>query len=394
MSKPYTPLFNRTYLTVLVWFSAITVLILATQTGSGALPKLEKAEEHAIYWSSYEDAGNQLSLLIPTASAITDQDIAAQQLLQSQLEAKLATFAFTQGSGYELTLFPDYIDLRIYWDDADQAPDTLNLWQTLATPPNESLSNHLLSQVNAKRYLSIPSERRDASLTYLRGLFTQTNNAFNLASTGRYNDYLAAATAVFMGDDAEDMAEDFIDHNLFAKQEAEASSALSKRFPLRTSASLVSDVEENQGGDFRLITGSTLADRPSPEYMVDRLAVSTAQQALAAHQANTGLNYTLKYASLHDVGYFVMDLQSQYPVKGQLSAIANQVTDDKVALAKEGLVSSWLALSDSPSSLRNALNRVALYQLPLDTLKNLEDVINDADDDQIMQKAKILLTAK
>ncbi|MGB0732885.1 MAG: hypothetical protein ACPGPF_03940 [Pontibacterium sp.] len=386
MSKPYTPLFNRTYLTILVWFSAITVLILATQTGDDDFPQLETTENKPVYWTDTMDMGNQLNVLIPTPSALRTEDNTRQFLLKSLLEAQLASFALTAGSQYSTHVFSDHVAVRITWSSPDAKPAIKNLWDVLTRPVSAELYDHLVAQAQARSYIiqNKVNKQPSSKITpeqYIARMFAPLDTP--IPSSQQLLTDLSYSTVTVMGEEAEDIADEINEYWPLSRITVSPRQAAHSGQPAQ--------IAYKEGNNFVLIMGQVLSARANEQYLAERLAIGVVQLALAAHQNNTGLEYTIKFASLRDAGYATFSLISPYPIAPQLAAIRAQLTEDRVNEAKRHLLSSWQAIPDNPDSLGGALNRLAFYQLAPNALNNLRHRVEDLDNDKILVTAKRLL---
>jgi len=95
MSEAKSPLFNRTYLKIIIWIVAIAIVLLtAGQNKDPDFIRIKKRPDAPLYYVSQEKSPYlQLHFLLRTGVAINSDQQLLQTLLQQQIEQQLAGLA-------------------------------------------------------------------------------------------------------------------------------------------------------------------------------------------------------------------------------------------------------------------------------------------------------------
>jgi len=359
MSTEYKPLFNRTYLKVLM-VGCVLAIIWLSSLGQQQHRSQGNVEDQPLYWLQIDDAGDpdslpdQLQVILPTDSAFSGAEQDRQHwrgsILRERLQQQLGT-----SYRYDIQVADDYLGFTLYSND-QQLPALSPLMQALAQPVDVDQWQAQLKQAQARRYLQqqAPEQQLLARLGDRLGkpgpLPLEWQRMF------RQPRYLLA------GVDAESRAEELSD-SLPAWQAVEPTNhhepvlAGSARLEMSSARSM-------------LMMANTVPARTRAGFMRQHLIVATSQLALTRYPPSSDSHYRLKWKSLHSGGYQAVIFFSELPLNSsQLQAFRDRITPELVEEARTGLRQR---LANSDRTVRwqlNVLQLIARYQLPMDSLK-------------------------
>lgn len=382
MSEPYQPLFNRTYLKVLVWLSAFAVLYLATM-GSREPDYLElnSAEKLPIYWVENESEQTNVAVLLPTGGALTRSEKQLQTLLAQVLENQMAAQALPEGIEYQLQQAPDQLILTFQWEDQDNLPDWSSLFSGLLSSVESSRWQPVLEKLKARDYLQSHKTNNQLLNSYFQHLTGGELSDPLALLNSRYQSMLNNARFFISGKDSDELAEQLMDQppRLVPSTRPDrniASSQLEKILP--------------SGNDHRyhLLVGAEIPVRNSADFIVHKLAAHTLQNALAQTSTSLKFEYRQLWSSLEDVGYRALLLHADQPLDNLMQALENRITPELAENSRDQVISQWRERMTEERNQISALQQVAFYGLPADTLNTYSERLGSVDISNIVKLAK------
>ena len=382
MSEPYQPLFNRTYLKVLVWLSAFAVLYLATM-GSREPDYLElnSAEKLPIYWVENESEQTNVAVLLPTGGALTRSEKQLQTLLAQVLENQMAAQVLPEGIEYQLQQAPDQLILTFQWQDQDELPNWSSLFSGLLSSVEASRWQPVLEKLKARDYLQSHKTNNQLLNRYFQHLTgAELSDPLALLNS-RYQSMLNNARFFISGNDSDELAEQLMDQppRLVPSTRPDrniASSQLEKILP--------------SGNDrrYHLLVGAEIPVRNSADFIVHKLAAHTLQNALAQTSTSLKFEYRQLWSSLEDVGYRALLLHADQPLDNLMQALENRITPELAENSRDQVISQWKERMTEERNQISALQQVAFYGLPADTLNTYSERLGNVEISDIVKLAK------
>lgn len=385
MSEPYKPLFNRTYLKIIMWVSAIAILYLATlDSQEPDYLELNRAENLPVYWVENKADTTNLSVLLPTGSAISNSDKQLQTLLAQILESQLAAQVLPDSIRYRLSQAQDHLNLEFSLTSLDEQPDWQALFANLQQPIEPVLWQPVLEKLKARDYLQ--SHKTDQQL--LNSFFTRLTGGDQqdplMQLNSRYQVMLNNARFFVSGDDAEDLAEQLTEQ----PPRLVPSSVSMRQLNSHTQEQILPASNDSR---FHLLLGSTIPPRNSDQFAAHKLAAHLLQDALAQTSERLSFDYRQLWASLQDGGYSALLLHADQPLDNLLTALRNRLTTEQADISRSQVIENWQMRMAEENNQLTALRQVALYQLPLDTLSKYSEQLRAVSSDQVVTLASASL---
>ena len=382
MSEPYQPLFNRTYLQIVMWLSAFAVLYLATM-GSQEPDYLElnRAEKHPIYWVENESEQTNLAVLLPTGGALTRSEKQLQTLLSQVLENQMAAQILPEGIEYQLQQAPDQLILTFQWKDQDNLPDWSSLFSGLLSPIEASRWQPVLEKLKARDYLQSHKTNNQLLNSYFQQLTGGELNDPLALLNSRYQSMLNNARFFISGNDSDELAEQLMEHppRLAPTTRPDRNIARSQQEKILPS-----------GNDrrYHLLVGAEIPVRNSADFIVHKLAAHTLQTALAQTSTSLKFEYRQLWSSLEDVGYRALLLHADQPLDNLMQALENQITPELAENSRNQVINQWRERMTDEHNQISALQQVAFYGLPADTLNTYSERLGSVEISDIVKLAK------
>lgn len=379
MENAYQPFFSRKQLTVLMWFSLLAILVLSSLgPGEVEYQKIEHNKDKTVYWMELDDQLNTLTLLLPTQPALSQS---AQQLQQLKAQVLLKRLQNHRSTGFTYNVYPrqDRIELSLNWAGDARLPDIKKLLSDLNQPVEPSRWQDVLTTLEARDYLDNKSTEAKAIQHFYTLLQHESDNVLAKLSS-EYTSMFSDITYVVSGEDADDHAE------LIAELVTETASVTSG--PLLTALATGEISDTSDSSRYLLLTGSTIPARNNPEFVAQRLTAQVLQDLLAAYKAQYNIDYRLLWGSLNSGGYQAVILQSEQNPVAILPQLQALIDDDLVEASQNRLANQWLERMRDLQNQIQAMNLVAFYQLPTNTLEDYVEEILDQDRDQVVKLAK------
>jgi len=382
MSDSYQPLFNRTYLKIIMWCSAFAVLYLATMGNQEPeFPSLEQMAQKPVYLIDEDNDATELSLLLPTGSALSAGERQLQTLLAQVLQNRMDSQRLPSQLQYNVQQAADYVSLNLRWQGEEQAPDWQVLWQQLQAPVDITAWQPVLEKLKAREYLQSHKPEQQLLNTFFAQLTGGDHNTPLALLNSRYQQMLLQATYVVWGDERDAWAQRIVT--------ALPEGVVSKPTP----RSLITSGGEYQlpaGNDLRyyLLLGNSAPARADAQFVQHKLAAHTLLAAVQTVRKNLNFEYRQQWASLQDGGYGVLLLSAETPLNAVLSQVTQNLTEEQVSSSRNQLIRQWQERMTDPTLQRLALQQVAFYQLPLDTLRQYTEQLSETDTESVLTLAR------
>jgi len=384
MTNEYRPLFNRKYITGLMWFSLIAILIL-TSMGPGDVEyqTVETNDERTIYWMELDDQPIQLVLLLPTAPALNPIQQQLQQLKSLVIQQRLRALSSPIYS-YTVTPRADRIEIGLHWAMGQELPNLTEIWDTLRAPVEASHWEEANKTLQARHYLEAQSSEQQLINRFYQQLQPpNTDSALNLL-TEAYAQLFIRPSYAISGDDAEDYIETI---------EQQLPQSISVTAPQPTYIGKGDLVRETNAQDsYQLLLGKQISHRASEQFVAQRLTAQTLQDLLNEYKDQHKLSFRLLWAALETTGYQAIILGGQQNPGPILPQLQQLISDDLVESSQNRLAAAWQERMRDNKNQVQALTLIAFYRLPTDTMESYIEQIMDLDTDDIIEMTKQALT--
>ena len=380
MTSEYSPLFNRKYITGLMWFSLIAILILSSMgPGDVEYQSVDKNDDQTIYWMELDDQPIQLSLLLPTTPALNATQQQLQQLKGQILQDRLRNLASPKYS-YTVTPRSDRIEISLHWAAGQELPNLATIWDTLKAPIEASRWENTLKTIKARHYLDAQSDEQQLINRFYQQLQPSNNAPVLSLLDHSYRALFSSPRFAISGDDVED-------HIEILEEQLPQIPAIEEVMPEKIGHSPL--IREKTNNDtFRILLGGYIGHRGSDEFVAQRLTAQTIQDLLTEYKDQHQLSFRLLWAALRSTGYQAIIIdgkQNPGPILPQLQQL---VSEELVERSQNRLAATWQERMRDNQNQVQALNLIAFYQLPTDTLETYIDQILDQDSDDIIEMAQ------
>ncbi len=380
MTNEYRPLFNRKYITGLMWFSLIAILIL-TSMGPGDVEyqTVETNDKQTIYWMELDDQPIQLVLLLPTTPALNPIQQQLQQLKSLVIQQRLRSLSSPIYS-YTVTPRADRIEIGLHWAMGQELPNLTEIWDTLRAPVEASRWEEANKTLQARHYLEAQSSEQQLINRFYQQLQPpNTDSALNLL-TEAYAELFIRPRYAISGDDAEDYIETI-------EQQLPQSTSITT--PQQTNISNGDLVREtNTHNSYQLLLGKQISHRASEQFVAQRLTAQTLQDLLNEYKDQNKLSFRLLWAALETTGYQAIILGGQQNPGPILPQLQQLISDDLVESSQNRLAAAWQERMRDNKNQVQALTLIAFYRLPTDTMESYIEQIMDLDTDDIIEMTK------
>jgi hypothetical protein len=383
MTNEYRPLFNRNYITGLMWFSLIAILIL-TSMGPGSVEyhEVETNKGKNIYWMELDDQPMQLVLLLQTPPALNTHRQQLQQLKSLVLQQRLRSLASTSYS-FNVTPRQDRIEIAIQWASDQELPDLKTIWQTLSAPVETSRWEDTLKNIQARHYLDAQSEEQQLINRFYHQLQPNDTSSPLSKLERAYADLFTMPNIAISGEDADDYAEAV--EELFAKEIATHKSPNIDNTVQLEIAKQPLQREVSNSQDFHILLGQTISARNSEFFIPERITAQVLQDVLAEYKYQHQLDFRILWSALKTTGYQALILKGRHNPEPILPQLQQRITDEVIEQSQNRLAATWEERMREDDNQIQALNLIAFYQLPTDTMEEYIDMILDQDPDEVIQ---------
>ncbi|WP_299181477.1 hypothetical protein [uncultured Neptuniibacter sp.] len=378
MTNEYRPLFNRKYISGLMWFSLLAILILSTMgPGEVEFYPVESNRDKTVYWMELDEQPITLTLLLPTGEAINSTQRQLQQLKSHIIQSRLQKFS---SPNYSYSVIPrqDRIEITFGWNQ-QHVPELDAIWDSLTQPIETSQWQAELKNIQARHYLSSQTPDQMVAEQFFIQLQPDTGGVLDQLPAAYHRMFQAPRYAI-SGDSADELV------SLVEKQLPQHSSAQQRQKPIPTRQQSITEVHE--GANYRLLIGRSISARNSELYIEERITAHLLQQLLTQQQSQHKVSFRLLWAALETTGYQAFILEGRSNPGPMLSQLQQQVTEELVEVSQKQLAEQWHERMRDLANQTQALNLIAFYSLPEDTMENYTDQILDQDPDEIIIAAR------
>ena len=400
MSESKSPLFNRTYLKIIIWVVAIAIVLLtAGQNRSPDYLKIDRYENTPLYSTQQNDATYlQIGLLFRTGAAISNEEQLLQTLLLQTIQQQLNSFAeqplFTRLETHlKAEATPDRIkiNLAIPAKYSAQPGDILKVTKSLLQQLQEFYPQETLEQrwnrLEAELYLS----QKDSESQLLNLFFNQITGPASVHPLQRFSDFYrnsispATLTLTLQGPSLETLPQ--LLSSLLPDYQSSSplpATAVSPEFRRL----------KPTGNQSYLLAGLTLPGRQQNNFAQELLAVRTLQQLLN----QPGLPESrLIWKSLDKQGYLAMILHgtkisAEPRVDSIMQSVLSQLNDDLINATRSQLQDDFKRQMEQTDAQLSQLDTIAFYQLPVDYLARFDKQLTQAENQPVRELITHYLT--
>lgn len=398
MSDVKPPLFNRTYLKIIIWIVAIAIVFLtAGQNSNSDFIRIHKHPDLPLYYVDNDDSTLQLSFLFRTGVAINSEQQLLQQLLLQQAEQQLAELTnqqpfSTMNAALSAGISADKLQISITLPAKQAKADTLKtmaeqlLERLRAYHPDTDLEQRW-AHLEAAQYLNL----KDPENRLLSTFGDLINSPVSVHPLQRFADFFhhsvrpEAVTLTLKGPDTEPLAEQLSSLLIASSDNTRINQPLSPRHQ-RLSP---------QGNQTYRLSGIALPGRQQPQFATELLAIRTLQQLL---QQQSQLTARLVWKSLDKQGFVAMILQGSKINANEnldplMQTLLAQLDDPLINDTRDMLHNNYQTQIEAIESQLSLLDTIAFYQLPLDYLNDFEEKLNQVDNAEVKKLITLFLTS-
>ncbi|MBN3562358.1 hypothetical protein [Aliamphritea spongicola] len=399
MADTYKPMFNRTYLKVMLWIVAIAIVFLsASGRDTNNYLNIETIENKPIYFAEPDDTETlSVQLIFGLGPALNDEQKLLHKLLSQRLQQVLNSNTVNNlvapaKASLQQSLQDDRITLLLSTEaegtnqlsqllpqllqalnHSDMTTGTEAEWNRLKAElylENQTAENRLLSAFTDTLSDKSSVHPLQRFPTWARNVFS--NHNLTLAVSGP-----DAATAARL------LAEELPSRGLTEQ-------------PLSTSASF----QQRQtlpaiGNEAYALAGLSLPGRQSDSFMAQLIAVKSLQQTLTTLQPDVSTR--LLWKSLDQQGYFALLLYGQRP-PADISALTplnrrllNATDINVISATRENIKENFLERMSEQQAQLGLLNTLAFYRLPTDYISGFADRLADTSDEAVQEQLQTML---
>ncbi|WP_271272716.1 hypothetical protein [Aliamphritea hakodatensis] len=399
MADTYKPMFNRTYLKVLLWIVAIAIVFLsASGRDTNRYLNIEKTENKPVYFTEPDDAEIlSVQMIFGLGPALSDEHKLLHKLLSRRLQNVLISPSVTRllspvQASLQQTLQDDRLTLLFSTrtTDTDQLNQLLpQLLQALNNSDITTATDAEWNRLKAELYLENQTAE-NRLLSAFTGTLSDTSSVHPLQRFPAWARNIFSnhnLTLVISGPDAAAaariLAEDLPSQEL-ARQTLSTPASFQQRQTLPTI-----------GNEAYALAGLSLPGRQSDTFMAQLIAVKSLQQTLPALQPDVSTR--LLWKSLDQQGYFALLLYGQRPPADtsaltQLNRRLLEATDSSVISAtRDSIKESFLERMSEQQAQLGLLNTLAFYRLPTDYISEFADRLADTSDEAVLDQLQTML---
>ncbi len=379
MENEYRPFFSRKQLNILMWFSLIAILVL-TSLGPGEVEyqEIQHNQNKTVYWMELDEQLNTLTLLLPSEPALNSSH---QQLQQLKAQVLLSRLKKLNSTTYTYNVYPrqDRIELSLSWAVDNKTPDIQQLLKELQQPVQSNDWMEVLKTLKARDYLNGKAIEEQAIEKFFSHFQAEIPDTL-ITLPSSYARLFDNITYVISGHNAEDIMEQVSaitpDHSGAQFNAAQT--------PLAADLELHSD----QSQLFVFLTGEPIPPRADEQFAAQRVSAQVLQDLLESQQQSYSYKYRLLWGALHSTGYRAVIIKTDQPAKAILSQLQTLITEDAVESSQKRLIVQWQERMRDLKNQIQAMNLIAYYDLPLTTMEDYAEQIEDVDEEQVVTLAR------
>lgn len=402
MADTYQPMFNRTYLKVLLWVIAIAIVLLsASGRDTNDYLDIQRIENKPVYFTDLNDAADlSVQMIFALGPALNDQQKLLHKLLAKRIQHTLSSQEVAE------QLAPLQANIQLSLQD-----DRFTL--LLSIPANRAINTDQLTHL--QQHLIKTLSRSDLN-TGTEAEWARLKAEQYLENQASENHLLSVLTATLTDDSSvhplqrfsawanNTLSTDNLYMAIHGPDAATAAQALAAALPARqqfaaprlASQGLIQrQTLPATGNEAYTLIGQKLPGRQSENFTAQLIAVKSLQRALPAIQPE--VSSRLIWKSLDRQGYFALLLYGQRPPADtdQLAPINKRLlaatSDDLIDATRTMIKDNFLQqMSEQPAQLA-LLNTLAFYQLPLDYISGFATHLSDTGNDQVREQLNNML---
>ncbi len=401
MADTYKPMFNRTYLKVLLWIVAIAIVFLsASGRDTNRYLEIEKVDAKPVYFTEPDNINDlSVQMIFGLGPALSDETKLLHKLLAKRLQRALNSNAVSHllspfQARLQLSLQDDRLTLLLSLPPHDLPADQLRqlqqqLLQQLADTDMNSNTEAEWARLKAELYL----ENQSAENQLLSAFANTLNDNSSVHPLQRFPSWarnvlgshnLALAIS---GPDAADTAQ------VLAEQlpTDDAVSTEQLRSPgLQQRQTLPATANEPYA-----LAGLALPGRESNSFMAQLIAVRSLQRTLPDLQPEVSTR--LLWKSLGLQGYLALLFYGQHPPADTAELtplnqrLLNSTDDDVIDTTRETIKDNFLERMSEQQAQLGLLNTLAFYRLPPDYISSFADRLASTSDTEVKEQLKMML---
>ncbi|MEH6578111.1 MAG: hypothetical protein V7731_13630 [Amphritea sp.] len=403
MSESYKPLFNRTYLKVILWVVAIAIVLLSSSgSDRNDYITVQQIDQQPVYFVSLDKRDTlELQFIYRLGAALSSEKQLMHRLLEDLITEQLDSEASQQllGSMQARTSVQLLDDrLTIYLSLPTKA---LSDHQQLTALPgrltrllDEADRNvdleHRWNRLEAELYLQ--NKKPEANLLHHFGeLIDSRSGVHPIQKFPSYFDSVInnrELTIALYGPQSK----------LIAQAVASQLPGYQTSIPLATPAlTPARRTLPSMGNTPYVLTGTTLKGRQSDEFAKQLLAVRTLQALLKNQQQ---LKYRLIWKPLDNSGYLTMMLHgSRLPtdpeqLQGVYDDLQTGLDTALIDSTRDALQKQFKQRMEQQEAQLGMLNAIAFYQLPVDYMPRFSQTLDKVDNNDVLRLVKQYLNSK
>jgi hypothetical protein len=379
MENEYRPFFSRKQLNVLMWFSLLAILVLSSLgPGEVEYQTIEHNKEKSVYWMELDDQLNTLTLLLPSQPALNRSQ---QQLQQLKAQILLTRLKQLNNNAYTYNVYPrqDRIELSLNWAADQETPDINQLLSALNQPVEANRWQDVLKTLQARDYLNAKATEEHAVETFFTRFQPPLKEVLPVLASS-YSALFNNVKFVVSGDNAEKISEQIIE-SLPEETLSQLSSSIT---PIAANINQQAESSDT----FIFLTGETIPPRADPQFTAQRLTAQVLQDLLESQQQAFNYKYRLLWGSLQDTGYRAVIIKANQSPEAILPQLQQLINEDLVETSQKRLAGQWQERMRDLQNQVQAMNLIAYYDLPITTMEDYVEQIQDIDEEEVIALAR------
>ena len=325
-----------------------------------------------------DDQLNTLTLLLPSEPALNQSQ---QQLQQLKAQVLLSRLKQQSNPAYTYNVYPrqDRIELSLSWAADNPAPNIESLVSQLRHPVEASRWQEVLKKLQARDYLNGKDIEAQAVERFFIS-FQPSLAEILPALPSSYANLFSGIKYVISGENSEEIATQLTQTHAGISPIAHSSVTT----PIATTGRLISE----ESDAYVFLIGEAIPARADTKFAEQRLTAQVLQSLLESQQEKYQFKYRLLWGALKTTGYRAVILTASQSPQAILPQLQQLVNDDLVESAQNHLVIQW---QDRMRDLKNqiqAMNLIAYYDLPVTTMEDYVEQVQDLDEDEMVVLAR------
>ncbi|MFW1677348.1 hypothetical protein ACFVYJ_06135 [Pontibacter sp. JAM-7] len=368
MTDGYRPIFNRKYLTALIWFCLIAIVVLTSMGPESTEPgKINRLSERNIYWLEQPEAPLTLTLTFATPPALHPKQTLLHKLMLEIMRQRLQPFTHPDFS-YGLSQQLDGLALTLSWLPEQSAPPLTAMLTALRKPVDPLRWASALETLKAEAYLDNQTTESQLLQQFL-GQFPAPSIPLLEMLVPSYADSMNSPAISLSGDGAEQASQQLPPLSIVSTKRSDID-----RF---TPAAQITGSPKDE--NFHLLLGSSLPGRQADTYLMQRWVIQTLQDLLANYHQQQQLDYRLLFRAGGEAGYRAILLHSQQHPAKILQQLQAAATEQQLESSRAGLITQWQEDARQPLTRHLQLTQLSRYQFPPDQLEQDIDQLKSLD---------------